>query len=338
MLDLRSGGWVLLLALVLSLIVVAWRVVPVLRSNRTGVANGAYHGFRLDPCLVDRDLVVSGGFPKDGLPALVEPATITPEQADALDARERGKYLVPSDRVIGVRLGAAARAYPLRVLNWHEVANDVLDGLPIAVTYSPLCDSVAVFSRRAGDEVLEFGVSGLLFNSNLLLYDRRDDDVEESLWSQLQGRAVAGPAAAARARLRPLPGSVTTWQRWRRAHPETTVLEPDRAMLDRYRRNPYGSYYSTGRPRFPVSPLPEPGRRALMSRVVAVQGSGEQPPRVFLLGEAGSSGSHELPGGGEIVIDDAVTPPSVLVRATNGREAPGVFHAFWFAWYASRGG
>ncbi len=132
----------------------------------------ASYGFTLEPCLVPRALLVASGMPKDGLAALVDPPVWTGLQADAARVGH-GRFLVPSDRVVGVRLGGAARAYPLRMLVWHEVVNDTLGGVPIAVTYDPLCDSAVAFRREVRGETLAFGVSGLLFDSNLVLYDRR---------------------------------------------------------------------------------------------------------------------------------------------------------------------
>ena len=108
--------------------------------------------------------------------------------------------------------GGIARAYPLRLLNWHEVINDTLGGQPVAITYSPLCDSSVGFRRMVADKVQEFGVSGLLLNSNLIMYNRQSGAADESLWSQLQCRAIAGPAAASQQTLEVLPIAVVSWQ------------------------------------------------------------------------------------------------------------------------------
>lgn len=119
--------------------------------------------FDLEKANVPVDEIHSGGPPKDGIPALTNPEFIAGNQAS---------YLGPSDRVIGVVAGSEARAYPLRILNYHEIVNDRIGQLSIAVTYCPLCDSAAVFDRRTPLGEREFGVSGLLYNSNVLLYDR----------------------------------------------------------------------------------------------------------------------------------------------------------------------
>jgi hypothetical protein len=311
MLTFRSGGWVLLLAAVLTLGAAAWQVAPVLLGRaaraRGDGKNPSSYGFDLRTTLVPASRIVASGVAKDSILAMTGPGHLTTDEADSYVMGRRGRYLVPDDRVIGVALGGESRAYPLRILNWHEVVNDTLGGVPIAVTYHPLTEGVVVFDRRSGGEVLEFGVSGLLFNSNLLMYDRRPQEAGESLWSQLQARAVAGPGASASLRLTVLPCSLTTWDHWRRAHPDTTVLAPRRGMSERYERNPYGSYFNTDRLMYPVDPLPPAGRLSLKTRILAVpDGGGFRLTPV----DAGSAGTE----------DTTATSPA--------------FYAFWFAWYA----
>jgi hypothetical protein len=233
--------------------------------------------------------------------------------------------------VIGVVVGEEARAYPIRVLNWHEVVNDTLGGLPIAVTYHPLCDSVVVFDRRVAGGTLEFGVSGLLWNSNLLMYDRRASPDEESLWSQLMARAVAGPAATGEGvALRVMPASVTRWDLWLAEHPDTTVVEPDPLLFERYERNPYGNYFLTGKLRFPVEPLPPPDGPPLMQRMIVIERDGRVWQRLIEKGPAPPVASP-LPGV-TVRIDASEPPVSVRVDAPSDTA---VFYSLWFAWYAT---
>jgi hypothetical protein len=333
-LDWRSGGWLLLLTMVLVLAVVVWRVLPLLGKSSRAIGDGLHvesYGFSLDGLNVPLDLVVAAGFPKDGMPALVDPGVMPGSGVVPLNESRRGKYIVTSDRVVGVVLGGEARAYPVRLLNWHEVINDTLGGIPIAVTYHPLCDSVVVFDRRVGDEVLEFGVSGLLFNSNQLLFDRRLDPAEESLWSQLLGRAVAGPAALAGRTLDVLPMSVARWDRWLALYPETTVIDPDPDLVARYERNPYGNYYLTGQPRFPVEPLPPDGEEKLMQPMVFVE-TADGSWMHALTAESASTGewSEPLPGVRFLAETDGVTTTFVVEAEPGAR----VVHSLWFAWYA----
>ena len=337
-LDWRSGGWLLLLMMVLVLAVVVWRVLPLLGKSSRAIGDGLHvesYGFSLDGLNVPRDLIVAAGFPKDGMPALVDPGAMPGSGVVPLNESRRGKYIVTSDRVVGVVLGGEARAYPVRLLNWHEVINDTLGGIPIAVTYHPLCDSVVVFDRRVGDEVLEFGVSGLLFNSNQLLFDRRTDPAEESLWSQLLGRAVTGPAALAGRTLDVLPSSVARWDRWLALYPETTVIDPDPDLVKRYERNPYGNYYLTGQPRFPVEPLPPDGEEKLMQPMVFVETADDSWMQA-LTAESAATGewSEPLPGVRFLAETDGVTT-TFVVEAEPGTR---VVHSLWFAWYAHHPG
>jgi hypothetical protein len=265
---------------------------------------------------------------------------------DSLNHAERGKYLVHDDLVLGVVVGRQARAYPLRVLNWHEVVNDTLAGRPVAVIFNPLCDASAVFDRRVAAEVLEFGVSGLLFNSNILLYNRRPDRRGESLWSQLQGRAVTGPAAAARHRLELLPSMIMTWGAWRSQHPQTTVPFPAQTFRQRYQRNPYGVYAGSEILRFPVAPLPTeplPGEQEVRykARIVATQLAGEW--RVYSrrtlvelcqpLGEW-----RTVQGGTELCFRYSDNPFISAVTLGVSDEPVPTVSSYWFAWYAHHPG
>src|SRR6266850_5000306 len=197
----RSGGWVLVLAFAVTLVGTIWNLAPLLNPKRVRPRGdgrtAASYAFDLRSTLVPKGKIVSGGMVTDALPPLTEPKAITLARLAGLETIGRGKYLVPSDKVIAVVVDGASRAYPLRVLVWHEVVNDTVGGVPIVVTYNPLSEGIAVFDRRVAGETLAFGVSGLLYQSNLLMYDRRPERAAESLWSQLQARAIAGPAAAA---------------------------------------------------------------------------------------------------------------------------------------------
>jgi hypothetical protein len=340
LLDWRSGGWAFLVSGVLCLVVLGqW--VSRLSQRRPVVGDGrtvASYGFDLSTCLVPQEQFVAAGFPKDGLPALNEPELFTPAQMEefnrALRRAHRGRFLVDSDRVVGVALAGQARAYPLRILSWHEVVNDTVGGQPIAVTYNPLCDSAVVFERRVGSETLEFGVSGLLYNSNLVMFDRRAKPEDESLWSQLQFRAVAGPAAVARRELAIVPAVLVHWSDWAAQHPDTTILAPVPERMELYGRS-YEPYFGSDKLRFPVSPVPEGGSPHLKAPTIAVR-LGEQW-HVYTLAEiaghvgAGATWTTEVAGAG-VTFHYRADPPAAWVDAN--RTAVESVYAFWFAWYA----
>ncbi|MCW8140740.1 MAG: DUF3179 domain-containing protein [Planctomycetota bacterium] len=333
-LDLRSGGWALLLGLVLA----AGAVALLLARARAGSAADA---IALEPCLVQRDLLVKATSP-EALPPLVDPALLGPDEAQATRLPQHGKYLVPDDRVVGVALGGEACAYPVRVLQWHEVVTHTLGGAPIAVTYAALTDSARAFDRRVDGEALDLAASGFVWSSNPLLFDRRppapDGARPSSLWSQLQGRAVAGPAAARGLSLTPVPCVLTTWSSWRAAHPTTRVIGPDPSRADRYRKDPYNAYAGSEVLRFPVAPLP-PADAGLPHKaptlVVGPPGRRVVYPVAWLVRAAGEAGVWRTTQDGvEVVFRPAADPPHAEVVLPPGRDDWEVVHAAWFAWYA----
>ncbi|GBC85465.1 hypothetical protein HRbin11_01915 [bacterium HR11] len=223
-----------------------------------------WNGFDVSFSLVPRDQILRGGPPKDGIPALTYPPVRPADRAGDLKA---------DDWVVGVRIGAEARAYPLRILVWHEAVNDTLGGVPILVTYCPLCNSALVFERHVGGQVREFGVSGLLYNSNLLLYDRQPTPSQESLWSQVMMRAVTGPAARAGWKLTLVPAEMLPWGDWKRRYPQTTVLSFQTGHGRNYYQDPYRRYHLfRDQVLFPVwLRRPKPKGVSLKDMVVVVQ-------------------------------------------------------------------
>jgi hypothetical protein len=177
----------------------------------------------------------------EGVPALDEPPHVAPEVASWLDDAEP---------VVGVAAGGEARAYPLRILDWHELVNDRLGGVPIALAYCTLSGAaIAYDARGAGADAQGFVTSGLLHRSNKLMLDR----ATHTLWSQLSGRPVLGPLAANESRLALLPAVVTSWGAWRRRHPETSVLSLDTGHERPYLPGmPYGSYFASRQKMFPA--------------------------------------------------------------------------------------
>jgi hypothetical protein len=339
---LRGGGWVIALAALLVAAIATWRLAVIFGTPRAprigdGRTVGSY-GFDLSTCRVPRGQLVAAGFPKDGLPRLAAPRMLTLAEAAALDREMRdrhlGKFMVDKQRVVGVAIAGEARAYPLKVLTWHEIVNDTLGGVPIAVTYNPLCDSVVVFDRRLSGETLEFGVSGLLYNSNLLMFDRQSDGVGESLWSQLQFRAIAGPAASRSARLTVLPCAVLPWKRWSSDHPETTVLAPDPACIKLYKRT-YAEYFGSDELRFPVAPRPPHGR-GCKEPVIAVQlGDGwRQVPLAQIAERVDDFGRWQTTLGNQALTFHYDPEPATAWVGSETGEPPPVAYAFWFAWYA----
>ncbi len=192
--------------------------------------NGIKHLIPLDK--------IKGVVPQmDGIPSIDNPVF----------ADIQGSYFMSdSDTVIGLEINGEAKAYPLFILVWHEIVNDNVGGTPVAVTYCPLCYTNQVFERVIDGQEVEFGTSGKLYNSNLLMYDR----FTESYWSQALGIAVKGELSGYKLNL--VPFDVITWGDWKTLHPDTMVLTTDTGHIRSYATDPYGNYYTEPRILFPV--------------------------------------------------------------------------------------
>ncbi len=335
MFTFASGGWVLVLTALLSIVIVVMTVGPALKRFRERPPGDGHdpatYGFDLATCVIPRDRLVAAQLHRDLMGPLIDPA-VMPGSGVVAENRDRyGKYLVPADRVIGVTINGEARAYPLLLLKLHEVANDVVGGRPIAVTYSPLCDAAMVFDRVvAGAEPMIFGTSGLLFNSNLVMYDRAGPG-GESLWSQLQARAIAGPAAAEGRTLGTVPFALLHWGAWLEQHPDTTVLAPY-DDLKRYHETSYKPYDRTDELLFPVEPMAPTDRLRLKSPCIVVGAGAARRlyPFADVARRCGDKGTWTDPANG-VTFRHATDPDAVWVTGDNATD---VAYGFWFAWYA----
>lgn len=329
---IRSGWWVLVAAAAVSILV----VIIFLRMPLQPAISQGTGTISLEPCLIDRDDLVKA-MARDGLKALDLPGTMTPAEIDHHNENERGKLLVPADRVVGVEIGGEARAYPLRLLRWHEAVNDVVGGRAVAVTYSPLSGSVAVWDRVLDGVEIELAVSGWLHNSNTLLYDRRQEGEVSSLWHQLTGEAVAGPAAGQR--LGPMPTELQSWADWRKRHPTTTIMAPDVGSKRLYKRDPYHSYRGSDILRFPVEPLPPDGALALKDMIAVVTHSGREtafalPYLELAVGESQGNWAALLGEDVYVVRFDAELGTFAIAPHDNeGAKLPVRFTS-WFEWYS----
>ena len=222
-----------------------------------GGISAAAQGLRTDTtkALVPLDEIVSGGPPPDGIPAIDRPVFVAPAAADA--------WLRPQEPVLALEVGGDARAYPLQILMWHEIVNDTVGGRAVAVTFCPLCNSGLVFDRTVGGVTLDFGTSGKLYRSDLVMYDRQT----HSLWAQLEGRAIVG--AHAGTRLAALPANTLAYADWKAARPGGRVLSRDTGHARRYGENPYEAYDTPDSVPFLYDGRPDP-RRPPKERVVGV--------------------------------------------------------------------
>ncbi|MBI4539187.1 MAG: DUF3179 domain-containing protein [Gemmatimonadetes bacterium] len=222
----------------------------------------AQEGWRTDFSrhVVPLEEIVSGGPPKDGIRSIDAPRFVSVRDAD--------RWLEDREPVIVVEHEGDGRAYPYQILIWHEIVNDVVRGLPLVVTYCPLCNTALVFHRRHGDRVLDFGTTGRLRHSDLVMYDRQT----ESWWQQATGEAIVG--AFAGEELEPHPAQTTSWADFKRVHPQGWVLSRETGFDRPYGRNPYEGYDRGKRPfaHFFNKRLDE--RLPAMERVAAATGEG----------------------------------------------------------------
>ncbi len=196
---------------------------------------GVKHEIRLEE-------IAWGGVMKDGIPALTNPKHISAAEAT---------YLVDDELVFGVDINGDARAYPFRILDWHEMFNDVVGGVPVSLAYCTLCGSGILFDTtiEGRDQPFVFGSSGFLFRSNKLMYDQQT----LSLWNQFTGRPVVGELTGSGIELKVRPVTITSWQKWRARHPQTKVLSLFTGFTRDYRPGrPYGKYFSSPDLMFPA--------------------------------------------------------------------------------------
>lgn len=335
----RPGTWLAILLAVIA-IGLSFRLLS-LASSRGSRPQGdgrtvASYQFDLTFVSLPHGKLVASGMPRDGATALTLPETWSAERMDAQRQQRRAPRLVPADLVIGVVQAGQARAYPLRFLVWHEVVNDEIAGQPLLVVHHALSGLSAVFARRLVDDSPPiFGVSGLLWNSGPVLYDRRPG--EESLWSPLLARAIAGRAARRGAELQLLPSELTTWADWRSRYPGTTVLAPQPALHREYRREPFGSYLGSDLLRFPAEPAwPTQGVPQKTLTLIVPQASGGflAITHAAAAAFAGKTGKVSLTRLDPPMKVRLTSRPATLALDGEDQRFPSLT-AFAFAWYAA---
>jgi hypothetical protein len=274
---------------------------------------------------------LSGGPGKDGIPAIDVPRFISVEEA--------GEWLAEREPVIELELGDVARAYPLQILVWHEIVNDVVGGTPVAVTFCPLCNTAIVFDRRLDERVLDFGTTGNLRHSDLVMYDRQT----ESWWQQFGGEGVVGELAGEE--LEQLPARIVAWEDFATRHPDGEVLSRDTGFPRDYGRNPYAGYddVDTG-PFFPAGGADDkrllPKERVVFielgddavavpfsvledEKTMEVEVAGERLELRWVPGVGSALDSSDVGGGREV--------GSAEVRSLTSGEPVPFDQPFWFA-------
>lgn len=277
-----------------------------------------YNGFDVSNSLVPKEKIFGGGPPKDGIPAILNPK---------FESVSNASWLKDADLVAGVEIDGMVKAYPLRILVWHEAVNDILGERPILISYCPLCGSTLVFDRNIQGEVHTFGISGLLYQSDVLFYDHET----KSLWSQLEMKAVSGPKASTNMEV--MPSVLATWGEWKKNHPGTLVLSRDTGYVRDYNNMPYRGYETSENLMFPVEN--NDSRYHPKEKVLVVISSGGIA-KAYIYSDLRKV---------KTPLKDRVGLEEITIKFNDGRfvsayDASGApvksFVTYWFAWYTFR--
>ena len=201
--------------------------IEIIRDNYVPSDIGRYFATLWGIRIIDLD-ELGVGAPRDAIPAIFSPTYLSIAEASEL--------YEPQIPLVQVRLGDDARGFPLGILIWHEIVNDTINGRPVAVTFCPLCNTAIAYERQVGERTLDFAVSGLLRNSDLVMYDRST----ETLWQQSTGRAIVGNLVGAR--LTGVPATIVSFGQFRAAYPDGLIMSPDTGWFREYGQNPYLQY------------------------------------------------------------------------------------------------
>ena len=275
------------------------------------------NGFDLSDALIPVDEIHRGGPPRDGIPSIDSPRFVP--ASGELPWRE-------DDLVMTYDQGQERYAFPIGILNWHEIVNHEADGKPVLITFCPLCGTGMAFDPEVEGRPLTFGVSGLLYNSDLLMYDHQT----ESLWSQIEGRAISGPLAGSE--LEPVAIRHELWQKWRnRVGDNGRVLSTDTGHRRNYRQSPYGDYDYSERLYFPVSST----SRKYHAKTWVLGWTHDGVSKAWPFPELAEHGDRVLEdriGGKKVSVYFDAEVPSAELRDESGKLIPAT-RAFWFAWY-----
>ena len=275
------------------------------------------NGFDLENGLIPANEIDHGGPGRDGIPAIDKPRFLAGDSRDA--------EVKPDERVLGVSYNGVAKAYPIAILEHHEIVNDLFGETALTITYCPLCGTGMVFLANAAGKVLNFGVSGLIYNSDMLLYDRNT----HSLWSQIMKTAVTGLLKGTT--LTQVPAQYTTWANWLQQHPQTLLLSRDTGEERNYDNSPYAEY-----------------KRLPMVSYATSHSDWRLPAKSWVAGITVGSDALALPfeeldqlesalavtvGGQALEVRWDKAAQTALVLDAAGNEYP-VTAAYWFAWVA----
>ena len=258
------------------------------------------------------DEILSGGPPKDGIPAINDPQFISIAEASEIEQDDQ--------EGLAVVIGSDARFYPYTILVWHEIVNDIIGDTPVSVTFCPLCGTGIVFDRRIDDEVVDFGVSGKLWQSNLLMYD----NLTESLWSQAIGEAVVGEKTGTTLEI--IDSQLISFAQFKKSYPDGLVLSRKTGHSRNYGVYPYGDYEENENLIFPVSVNDNRFFAKELLYVVPL----EEVSAAFVRNDLFESGKARI-NAGEKILNAIIENGSIIVTDENGSVLSG-YTEMWFSW------
>jgi len=272
--------------------------------------------FDLSQAIYPEEKIITGVPSRDEIPSIDKPHLV-----DAGDAN----FLNDDDIVLGVEYNGVARAYPKKIMNWHQVVNDELNGTPVAVTFCPLCGSSMSFLRNVEGQTRSFGVSGLVFNSNVLFFDRES----ESLWCQIQSRSISGPLR--KKTLQYILTHQTRWGTWKNKHPQTQVLSTRTGYVRYYDREPFTGYEKRDQIFFPLEHHDD--RHHPKEWVAGIEVNGTHKAyRLKELEKAGNIFEDQL-GDKSLRIHYSPKRDFLTIKTREDETWPHIT-MFWFAWMA----
>jgi hypothetical protein len=272
------------------------------------------NGFDLSNSSIPVDQILPGGPPRDGIPSIDQPVFYP-----------ASSKLEGSTRILGVKYNGIAKAYPIKIMTYHEIVNDDFNGKKAVITYCPLCGSGIAFVSSINGENYTFGVSGLLYNSDVLLYDRETN----SLWSQLLFKSVVGSQKSVEFEI--IVTENTTWGDWKNRYPSSVFLSEETGHIRDYSRSPYGDYDTNQGIYFPVSIESDQYHRK--EKVLGIILDGKHKVYPFSELQKSDGDIHDVFKSLKLTIIYDKESDSARAIDQEGNEIPSIT-TFWFAWYA----
>ncbi len=335
-LTIRGGGWVLILLGIVLLAMLSWALAPaVLRMANPAPGDGTNiesYAFDMTNLQLDDKTIIAAMRHRNMSPVMHQPNAMSNEELLRKIEMDRDPFLISGDLVVGVTINGESRAYPMHMLDVHEIINDTLGGVPIVVSWHWPSGNATVYERTIKGEEISFANSGLAGNGGLLMYGLQEEVGGEQLFSTLLGTSISGESIS----LTPATHEVVSWKEWSKKHPETTSITPVESFKKRYRKANPAAYFMVDTIYFPASPMPEEGINP-KTPIIAIQTGDEHT--IYNIAEldslADENGEVQITlNGHPATITVGNNPLWATVSDDSGNTIPAQ-RALWFAWFAN---